>query len=69
MLFKVKVVREPGANPVTGQFVEYSEQELEIEADTLQAAHKLADYLCTLSFSGQVRRTFINGKEHLDERF
>lgn len=69
MKYQVKVVREKGPNPVTGQMVEYAEEELDVEADTPQAAHLTADQICTLPFFGQIRRTFINGIEHFNEGF
>lgn len=65
--YNVKVVREPGANPLTGQLIGYDEQTFEVDATSVQAAYSLSHLVCTLRFSGQLRRTFIDGEEYFDE--
>lgn len=67
--YSVKVVRNPGENPLTGQFVEYDEQSFDIDATSVRAAYSLSYLVCTLQFSGQLRRTFINGNEYFNERY
>lgn len=67
--YSVKVVREPSKDPLTGQIVEYDEQTFEIDAASAKAAYSLSQFVCTLRFSGQLRRTFINGQEYFDERY
>ncbi|MFD2574632.1 hypothetical protein ACFSUS_28630 [Spirosoma soli] len=67
--YSVKVVREPGENPLTGQPMEYDEQSFEVDATSVKAAYFLSHLVCTLRFSGQLRRTFINGQEYFDERY
>lgn len=65
----VRVVREAGPNPISGKFYEYAEQTFNVKANSPQDAYKLANRICTLHFCGQLRRTFINGMEHFDERY
>ena len=67
--YSVKVIREPGDNPLTGQFVGYDEQSFEVDANSIRAAYSLSHLVCTIKFSGQIRRTYINGEEYFDERF
>jgi len=68
-IYAVRVVREAAPDPITGKFYEYAEQTFDVEADSPQGAYKVANWVCTLHFSGQLRRTFINGAEHFDERY
>lgn len=65
----VKVVREAGIEPISGQFYGYSEQEINIEATSPKNAYQVSHLVCDIPFRGQVRRTFIDGAEYLDERF
>ncbi len=67
--YTVKVLREAGNDPITGEFVEYGEQSFNVDATNSKAAFSLSYFVCTLRFLGQLRRTFINGKEYFDERF
>ncbi len=67
--YSVKVVREPGNEPITSIFYEYAEQEFEVEATSFQSAFQLSQLLCNIKFRGQVRRTFIDGREYFDERY
>jgi hypothetical protein len=67
--YSVKVVREPGENPLTGEFVEYDEQSFDLDATSVRAAYSLSHLVCTLRFSGQLRRTFVDGHEYFDERY
>lgn len=64
----VKVIREPGPEPITGNFYGRAEEDLEIEAPTITAAYRKSQILSTLCFRGQLRRTYINGTEYFDER-
>jgi hypothetical protein len=67
--YNVKIIREAGGNPFTGQVVGYAEQSFEIDAIDIKAAYSLSYLVCTLKFSGQIRRTFINGEEYFNERY
>lgn len=67
--YNVRVVREASADPIAGQVYDYAEQSFIIGAESPQLAHRLANRLCTLTFRGQIRRTFINGEEHFDESY
>lgn len=64
----VKIVREPGSNPITGQIFDYAEEKMMIDAINLQQAHRIAQLLMTLQFQGQRMRMYIDGQEHLDEK-
>ena len=66
--YAVKVIRESGNDPLTGEITAPAEQELEIDATSTQAAHRIAQMMTTLKFRGQMMRVFIDGTEHLDER-
>lgn len=67
--YNIKVVRESSENPFTRQVVEYEEQSFEVDATSPKAAYSLSHFICTLQFSGQLRRTFIDGQEYFDDRF
>lgn len=67
--YKVKIIREPSNDPITGLFYEYAEQEFEIKAPNLFAAYVKSQRIDTIVFRGQLRRTFINGAEYFDERY
>ncbi|GAA4416294.1 hypothetical protein GCM10023187_47600 [Nibrella viscosa] len=66
--YSVVVIREPGPDPLTGEVIGYADEQLTIDATSRQAAYELAQVFATLTFRGQQRRTFIDGKEHFDER-
>jgi hypothetical protein len=68
MNYKIKVVREPGSDPVYGTLLEYAEEVFDVEANSTQEAHLLSYRICTLPFFGQIRRTYINEIEHLNEK-
>lgn len=68
-VFLVKVVREPGHDPVTGIFYNYAEQDLIIEATNKKSALIISQLISTLTFKGQLRRTFIDGEEYFSEQF
>ena len=67
--YYIKVVRESGENPLTGQYMNYGEQSFEVDAISIKAAYSLSHLICTLPFKGQLRRTFIDGEEYFDERY
>lgn len=67
--YSVKVIREAGENPLTGQYISYDEQAFNLEATSIRSAYSLSRSVCTLQFTGQLRRTFVNGEEYFDERF
>lgn len=62
--FYVKVVREYGRSPVTGQVFDYAEEDFVVEATSPLSAHRIAQLLSTLEFRGQEMKVFINGVEH-----
>lgn len=65
----VKVIRELGTDPVTGEFVDRAEQNFEITAISTQEAYRKSHFLTSIQFKGQLRRTFINGSEYFNNRF
>lgn len=67
--FEVLVIREAGADPLTGTYLEEARETLKITASDRQEALKKSLFLSKLSFRGQMRRTFIDGQEHFDERY
>lgn len=66
-LFQVTVVREAGVSPVTGEFLGREEETLQIIAASEQDAYKRSLFLSQIRFSGQKRRTLVNGMDHFDE--
>ncbi len=67
--YNVKIVREPGKDPLTGIYYEKEEQSFIIEAPNLLAAYLKSQKADTIVFRGQLRRTYIDGKEYFDERY
>jgi len=45
------------------------QEELIVPGSSRQDAKERAEFACSLRFSGQLVRYFIEGEEHLDERF
>lgn len=67
--YRVKIVREAGSGPVSGQFYNYAEQEMDIDATTPKNAYQVSLLACEIPFRGQIRRTFIDGEEYFNEEF
>ncbi len=67
--YVVKVLREPGVDPLTGQFTPQCEELLTIGAESQDAAYRQSFRRSTLKFSGQVRKIFIDGVEYVNPRF
>ncbi len=67
--YKVKVIRESGENPITGQLVPYDEQSFDVDAINVHSAYSISIMICTLQFTGQLRRTFINEEEYFNIRY
>ncbi|GAB3900015.1 hypothetical protein [Spirosoma agri] len=67
--YKVTVIREAGPDAIGGGWHEYAEEHLRIHALTEQEAHQMADFICCLSFRGQIRRTIVGQVEHFNERY
>ena len=67
--YTVKVIRESGENPLTGQSVSYDEQSFDVDATSVRSAYSLSHLVCTIQFTGQLRRTLINGEEYFDEQY
>lgn len=67
--YKVKVIRESGADPLTGEIYERLEEDITIDATSPETAVSTAHVLTTISFRGQLMRVFVDGEEFFDERF
>lgn len=67
--YLIKVVREPGNEPINGVFYDHVEQEFEVNATSLLSAYKVSHLICDIPFRGQMRRTFIDGEEYFDEGY
>ncbi len=67
--YLVKVVREPGNEPISGMFYDCDEQEFEVDTTSLLSAYQLSHLVCDIPFRGQMRRTFIDGEEYFDKRY
>lgn len=67
--YVVKIVREPGADPITGKMYERLEEDINIDATSPEAAVSIAHALTTIPFRGQLIRVFVDDKEFFDERF
>lgn len=67
--YNVIVIREAGNDPLTGSYFENAQEEMQIEAETEYEAYQTSQRKCSLPFFGQVRRTFIDGKEYFNPRF
>jgi hypothetical protein len=69
-LYVIKVVREAGHSPITGEYYENAEKSVEVWAKNKQDAYmKSQSIVVEIQFYGLKRRTFINGEEHFDERY
>ena len=68
-LFKVKVVREQGEDPLTGEVLTRAEEDMTIQAVSPQAAYDIAQMMTSLTFRGQRMIVYVDGVEHRDERF
>lgn len=66
--YSVKVIREAGTDPLSGQFYSYAEQEMNIDAISLRSAYQISLLSCSIQFSGQIRRTFIDKEEYFSEK-
>jgi hypothetical protein len=66
--YSVKIVREAGPEPITGQLYSLAEEYIQVDATSPQMAHLLAQRMTTLVFRGQTMRVFVDGEEHFDER-
>ncbi|SFH40639.1 hypothetical protein [Pontibacter chinhatensis] len=67
--YKINIVREPGTDPLTGEFYPFEHEELQIEATSERSAYVLASSLFKMKARGQLLRFFINGVEYFDENF
>lgn len=67
--YTVNIVREPGEDPLTGEFYPFEHEELKVEAVSEQSAYDIACSIFKMKVRGQLLRFFIDGKEYLDERF
>lgn len=65
----VVVIREAGINPFTGEWSDQAEGILTIHVRSEQEAWHITNFISALPFSGQLRRTIINGIEHFDARY
>lgn len=67
--YKINIVREPGADPLTGEFYPFEHEELCIEATSAKSAYDIASATFKMKVRGQLLRFFIDGEEYFDERF
>lgn len=65
----VLIVRQPGANPVTGEFMPRDVERLFILAADAQDAHQKAMQRRQMPVMGQTLSMLVNGQYHADERF
>lgn len=65
--FEVTVIREAGLDPMTGTYLGQARETLKIYATNRQEVYKKSLFLTKIPFRGQLRRTLIDGQEHLDE--
>lgn len=63
------MVREPGADPITGSFYERAEQSFDVEAPTQFAAYVKSQLANSIVFRGQLRRTFIDDEEYFNDHY
>lgn len=67
--YKVNILREPGDDPLTGEFYPFEHEELNIEATSEKSAYDIACTIFKMKVRGQLLRFFIDGKEYFDERY
>ncbi|MBB6611776.1 hypothetical protein H7F15_12060 [Pontibacter sp. Tf4] len=65
--YKINIVREPGPDPLTGEFYPFEHEELRIEAVSERSAYTIACTLFKMKVRGQLLRFFIDGVEYFEE--
>ncbi|GAB3194067.1 hypothetical protein ABID22_000344 [Pontibacter aydingkolensis] len=65
----VNIIREPGEDPLSGEFYPFEHEELKIEATSIKSAYDIACAIFKMKVRGQLLRFFIDGKEYFDDRF
>lgn len=69
-VYQVRITGEDGPHlPDSMRPVPFLEESFEVVATSLQDAHERAEFACSVRFAGQLVRYYINGEEHLNERF
>lgn len=67
--YRIKIVREPGADPLTGELYPMDKEEFFVEAASIRAAYVQAMANFKMNVKGQLLRFFIDGEEYFDERY
>lgn len=67
--YKIKIIREPGADPFTGSFYPLEKEEFLVEADSVRKAYVKAMACFEMEVKGQLLRFFVDGEEYFDENY
>ncbi|WP_167856906.1 hypothetical protein [Hymenobacter aquaticus] len=69
-VYQVRITGEDGPHlPDSMRPLPFLEESFEVVAASLQDAHERAEFASSLRFAGHLVRYYINGEEHLNERF
>ncbi|TGD81720.1 hypothetical protein [Hymenobacter wooponensis] len=70
LVYRVRITGEDGPHlPDSMRPLPFLEESFEVVAASLQDAHERAEFACSLRFAGHLVCYYINGEEHLNERF
>ncbi|GAA4435771.1 hypothetical protein GCM10023188_28050 [Pontibacter saemangeumensis] len=67
--YKINIVREPGADPFTGELYPLENEEFFVEADSVRKAYIKAMESFEMDVRGQLLRFFIDEEEYFDENY
>lgn len=62
--YDVRVIREAGEDALTGLSLERGEESFQVDATSARAAFQMSYLVSSLRFTGQLRRTFVDGREY-----
>ncbi|MFD3003097.1 hypothetical protein ACFS7Z_22230 [Pontibacter toksunensis] len=67
--YKINIIREPGADPFTGELYPMKQEEFFVEANSIRNAYVQATVHFNMDVRGQLLRFFIDGEEYFDESY
>jgi hypothetical protein len=67
--YRVTIVRESGLEPLSGEYLQRLEETFDVQASTKEEVFRKSQFITSLKFRGQLRRTFIDGKEYFSEAY
>jgi hypothetical protein len=67
--YKINIIREPGDDPLTGEFYPFAHEEMSVEATSDRSAYVIACATFRIKVRGQQLRFFVDGREYFDEQY